>query len=217
MSASPPPGDLRVEGLTVRVGDEVLFEGLTFSVGPEEALVVQGPSGSGKSRLLRALAGLDPIAGGTIRLGDNTPGALGMPAWRSRVTYVPQDVPGLPGAPADFLERVRSLAGARAEVRAPPDLAASWGLPPEKWEQPWSRLSGGERQRAFLAVAVARGPDVLLLDEPTSAMDPATVRSVEASLSEHRCVWVTHDPDQAARIAGPSRWLTLPGGGRVPG
>ncbi|MCA9571460.1 MAG: ABC transporter ATP-binding protein [Myxococcales bacterium] len=193
---------LRAHGLVGRAGDRTLFDGLDLEVGEGETVVVRGPSGCGKTLLLRALAGLDPLAGGRVTLGDRTPEQLGMPSWRAEVTWVSQDVPGLPGTPRDFLGVVGRLAARRARtVDDPVAIASSWGLAMTAWDQPWSRLSGGERQRVHLAVAVAGRPAVLLLDEPTSALDPEATRAVEATLADRACVWVTHDADQAWRVA----------------
>ena len=82
--------------------------------------------------------------------------------------------------------------------------------------QEWNILSGGERARASLAIAVALGPDVLLLDEPTSALDPQTTLAVERSLCSGEAasilVWVTHSDEQHARVATHTLELEKGGG-----
>lgn len=197
---------LRATGLRRVVGDRTLWSGLDIEVGRGEVVVVRGPSGSGKTLLLRALAGLDPVEG-DLTLDGVPPHTMGWSRWRRRVCYVAQDPPALAGTPEEFVRQVSSLGaqavaeGATAAVE-PMALAATWGLGEEAWTRPWTELSGGERQRAALAIAVATGPEVLLLDEPTSALDPAATDAVEASLQGRALVWVTHSAEQAERLGG---------------
>ena len=86
------------------------------------------------------------------------------------------------------------------------DLLRRVGLPPEFCDKPVDQLSGGEAQRVCLARALANGPEVLLLDEPTASLDPAAARHVEESLlrlaaeTDLTFVFVTHDLGQARRI-----------------
>jgi len=192
-----------VHALARRVAERTLFADLSFELETGERLVVRGASGSGKTCLLRALAGLDPIADGRVELDGRTLEAWGAEAWRAEITWVPQRPAVLPGTPADFLARVESLAVQRRRAADDPRaLAARWSLPPEAWMRPWSVLSGGERQRVSLAIAVSRRPAVLLLDEPTAALDPAATAAVETDLAGRTAVWVTHDDAQAARVGG---------------
>ena len=195
---------MRFEAQSLRrtFGSRALFEDLSFSLGSGQTLAVLGPSGTGKSQLLRALAWLDPLEAGSVRLDGRIPSELGIPTWRARVAYVPQVVPELRGTPAQYASQIEALQAQRG--RSNDDafaLASSWGLSPESWRRPWSSLSGGERQRAYLALRLARRPDVLLLDEPTSALDAGVSLALEASLRATPSVWVTHDAAQAGRVA----------------
>ncbi len=187
---------LTATGLGRRVEQRWLFRGLDLIV--DGVVVVRVPSGTGKTTLLRALAWLDVLDEGQLALDGAAPESLGGPAWRRRVTLVPQVPPTLPGRPVEFLERAARF---RVGVDDAVAVAEEWRLPREAWERRWAKLSGGERQRILLAMAVAGAPDVLLLDEPTSALDPEATAAVEASLAGRPCVWVTHDPAQAARVA----------------
>lgn len=193
---------LEARGLTRRLGGRTLFGGLDLTVEPGQVMVVRGPSGSGKTRLLRLLAWMDPPDSGRITLDGRDPEQWGACAWRAEVVWVPQAPPAMPGTPASYLEAVADLKVQRArEADDPMAIAERWGLPAEVWSRPWSELSGGERQRAALAVALARRPAVLLLDEPTGNLDPEATVAVEADLKGRSAVWVTHDDRQAERVA----------------
>jgi phosphate-transporting ATPase len=165
-----------------------------FSLAAGEALAVVGPSGSGKSLFLRALADLDPNEG-DLRLDGTSRDAMSGPQWRRRVTYVPAES-------GWWAERV-------AEHFESWDSAAPWaerlGIPAEAGDWPVSRLSTGERQRLALVRAMVQGARVLLLDEPTSGLDVQVTWAVEARLQEFLSdgggmVFVTHDPAQARRL-----------------
>jgi putative ABC transport system ATP-binding protein len=181
---------LLVEDLT-RLG----LKPVGFTLKPGECLVVRGPSGAGKTVLLRALADLDPSSG-RVSLDGVERGRMPAPVWRRQVGYVPAE----PGWWADLA----------AEHFLDWDTAATMAgrllLPAEIGGRPVAQLSTGERQRLALVRALERSPRVLLLDEPTSALDHASRDAVEALLAECRAtglmlVWVTHDPAQAQRVA----------------
>lgn len=162
---------------------------------PGECLAVEGPSGSGKSRLLRAIADLDPNSG-EVRLDGQLRSAMPAPRWRRLVTYVWPDA----GWWTDRVGDHFSDEGAAA------DLLPRLGLAPAALGWPVARVSTGERQRLALARALVQHPRVLLLDEPTGALDPAATALVEAVLRQRMSagtgiILVTHDAGQAARLA----------------
>ncbi len=181
---------LRVEQLKV-----LELPPLTFSVPPGECLAVEGPSGSGKTRLLRALADLD-LADGYVFLNGTERREMAADAWRGKVRYVAAE----PGWWADT---------ARAHLPATPrveQLVAALGLSEAHLDQPIAELSTGERQRLAFARAVADEPDVLLLDEPTAALDPKSASLLEALIRAEiaaacRVVLVSHDAAQIERLA----------------
>ena len=191
---------LEARGLSSAVEGRTLFRDLDVEVGEGEIVVVCGASGSGKTRLLRQLAWLDPLPSGRVTLDGRGPREWGVPAWRARVGYLLQGAPALPGTPAELAREVARLR-ARREREDPRASASRWGFAPELWQRPWSLLSVGERQRAQLALLLAGGPDVLLLDEPTSALDPDATSAVERDLAGRAALWVTHDAAQARRLS----------------
>jgi len=207
--------ELVAEGLRKVVAGRELYSGLDLRLPAGATLVVRGPSGAGKTQLLRHLSGLDPERGpeveqaGRVTLDGRDPSAWGACAWRVAVSQVPQVVPSLSGTPAQAAARLACLRAQRdREVDDPRALARDLGLAAQLWEQPWSELSVGEAQRALLAIFVARRPGVLLLDEPTAALDPQATRAVEERLRGRSCIWVTHSVEQAERVADDCLELT---------
>ncbi len=160
-----------------------------------EILLVQGPSGSGKSRLLRALADLDPHEGNILL--DDMPQQRWKPCdWRAAVMY-------FPAQPAWW----RDTAAQHFMSPPSPDWLAALELAPELLEKPIAMLSSGEQQRLALLRGLVRQPRILLLDEPTANLDDATAIRVESLLQEYLAaapgrgaVWVSHSAAQAARL-----------------
>jgi len=177
---------------------------LSLSLAAGACTAVLGPSGSGKSLLLRAIADLDPNQG-DIQLDGRARATMSAPAWRRLVAYVPAETGWWDERVGDhFTDRAAAV-----------PLIERLGLPAAVWDWSVGRLSTGERQRLGLARALALRPRVLLLDEPTSGLDDAATRRVETVMLEQRqagvaLVWVTHDEAQADRVA--DRRLRLDGG-----
>ena len=160
-----------------------------------ECLAIEGPSGAGKSLLLRALADLDEAAG-EVWLESSRREALGGPEWRRRVAY-------LPAEPGWWAERGDAHL---VDVAAAAPMLERLGLTRQTVERPVSQLSTGERQRLALVRALEQRPRVLLLDEPTAALDDEAGAAVEALVAEWRhdglgVLWVSHDGRQRARVA----------------
>ena len=205
--------------LLVRIpqGDDIAS--VTLTVAPGNVVFVQGPSGSGKSLLLRTVAGFEPICtggrAGTVTFAGCTQKQWGIPAWRTRVSYVSQSRPTITGTPRELFAAAAELAAQRPRARSPGlafgddahlvDVVARLGLDPAVvLDQQWASLSGGEAHRALLAVHVAARPAVLLLDEPTAACDAVSAAAVEAVLRGcgAALLWVSHDPEQPGRMGG---------------
>lgn len=180
------------------------LEPVSFEVARGECVAVQGPSGSGKTVLLRAIADLDP-AEGQIFLDGAERNAFSGPEWRQRVRYAAAE-PGWWGE----TPRAHFAHGEGLEK-----LVNSLGLKSAQLDQSLSRLSTGERQRMALARAVFDEPSVLLLDEPTGALDAKATIQAERLLkrqlkSGHAVILVSHDPAQLKRLA--HRKLTIRNG-----
>jgi ABC-type iron transport system FetAB ATPase subunit len=163
---------------------------------PGECVAVTGPSGAGKSLFLRMIADLDPHEGEVLFDGKS---AQSMPApdWRRLCLYV--------GPESGWWEDVCSAHFRPEEHEAARALAHELGLKPELFDSAVARLSTGERQRLALVRALVRKPAVLLLDEPTGALDAKSVERVEEVLKARLAqglvvILVTHDPAQAERL-----------------
>lgn len=160
-----------------------------------ECLALSGPSGAGKTLLLRAICDLDPNTG-DARLSGQRREAMAASTWRRRVIFVAAEA----GWWDDTVDR--HFLDATAAAALLPRL----GLDAETVSWPVSRLSTGEKQRLALLRALIIDPPVLLLDEPTSALDAAAVACVEALLRERLAagvgiIFVSHDQAQIARLA----------------
>ena len=186
---TPPDARLRTVGLR-----SALAGPFDIAVAAGECIAITGASGSGKSLLLRLIADLDP-GEGEVFLDGIARSTIPAPAWRREVAYVAAESGWWNEAVAPHFP---DLAAARA-------MAAALDLKPELFDGLVLRLSTGEKQRLALLRTLLGNPKVLLLDEPTGALDKAAEMRVEAVLAGHLArgcamVLVTHDPGQATRL-----------------
>ena len=199
---------LRVEGLAKRYGDVAVFRDVSLSVAPGEFVAIVGESGVGKSTLLNCLAGLDTWDAGTVQVDgvdlstlDDEGRAL---LRREKLGFVFQAFHVLPhldvaqnvGLPLLLLQRPDP-----ARVAAMLDAVGLAGLGARLPQE----LSGGQLQRVAIARALVHGPRLLLADEPTGNLDPATAARVldvlrsQARSSGAALVLVTHSAAAAAQ------------------
>ena len=174
----PPDPPVRVQDLSVVLGTSLILSGIDLTVGAGESVALLGANGSGKSTLVRTLLGLNPVAGGSVRLFGTDVRQRSRVPW-DRVGYVPQRVGAAAGVPATALEVVRSGLlgprrpwadrGRRARARAEEALEAV-GLAHRAHDHV-QVLSGGQAQRVLIARALVRRPELLLLDEPLAGID----------------------------------------------
>ncbi|MBF8223294.1 ABC transporter ATP-binding protein [Halomonas sp. 328] len=187
---------LRLEALSIGA-----LRGVGLTLVPGEVVCLSGASGSGKSRLLRAIADLEPHKG-EAWLGETPCASLPAHQWRARVMLVPAESHWW----AEWVGEHLVTPPAEADLAA---LGFTAGV--LEWEV--ARLSSGEKQRLALLRAITvldqhpGEPGALLLDEPTANLDEATTRAVEAWLSERLrqrgwpTLWVAHDREQIRRVA----------------
>lgn len=165
-----------------------------------QCLAVTGASGSGKSVFLRMLADMDP-ADGIVSLDGVDRSAMPAPRWRKMVALVPAQAGWWAPEVGEHFQPSDLAAAAR--------LAVQLQLPDDILQRHVLRLSSGERQRLALIRALLGRPCVLLLDEPTSSLDPDSATAVELLLAAQMregltLVLVTHDPAQADRLGNQS-------------
>jgi len=177
------------------------FGSVDLALARGACLCLSGPSGAGKSRLLRAIADLDPHQGELVLNGS--PSTDFSPCeWRRRVGL-------LPAESGWWSERV----GDHFDDGLSPDTVDQLGFDADIFEKPVDHLSSGQKQRLALLRLLANQPDILLLDEPTANLDPASTRRVETLLaramrSGTALLWVSHDPAQIARVSKDHQVMT---------
>ncbi|SDY30419.1 ATP-binding cassette domain-containing protein [Citreimonas salinaria] len=189
---------LAVRDLVLRFGQANVLNGLSFDLGGSGCTMIMGPNGSGKSLLLKLLHGLMTPSGGRIEWGGRAP--RDVTARQALVFQKPVLLRRSVAANIDFVLRARGKDRDRRDA-----LLEHVGLG-HKASQPARLLSGGEAQRLALARALATDPEVLLLDEPTASLDPASVVAIEGIVADARArgvrvIFVTHDIGQARRMA----------------
>jgi ABC-type iron transport system FetAB ATPase subunit len=173
-----------------------------------DRLAITGPSGCGKSQILRTIVGLEELKGDSfISLSGESLCHSDLPRFRSKVCLVPQNKSTLDGTPNDFYKQSLRYRCRRNQENVctrtvPSEIAKNWNIGVEAFDQSWSTLSGGELQKAALAIALALEPEVLLLDESTSALDESSSLLVEETLKACNIpmIIVTHSKGQLERF-----------------
>ena len=190
---------IETRALTLAINGRLLLDSVSCRISRDGVTVLMGPNGAGKSLFLRCLHGLIQADSGSIALEGRPPD----PGMRMKQSFVFQHPTLLRRTVLEnlmFVARQRAIAGRVAEA-----WLGKMGLSALA-HQPARRLSGGERQRLALARALMTDPLILVLDEATSNLDPASVQTIEAVTREAagngtKVIAVTHDIGQARRLA----------------
>lgn len=199
----------RIQSLGVAIGGRVILENVDIHIHCGELTVLIGPNGAGKTTLFRAILGEVPYSGSLQFLkSESTETAVPL------IGYVPQNLDFDKSAPFTVLDLFLSVLSGRPLWLAPGKKARQLALDALRLiegthlqNQTLGRLSGGELQRVLLALAFTPVPDILLLDEPVSGIDPAGVEMFYRMVSDLRVkyhisiVMVSHDIVEAARYA----------------
>jgi phosphate transport system ATP-binding protein len=217
---------MSMRAVNVFYGDKQATFNVELDIAKNEVLALIGPSGCGKSTLLRCLNRMnDTIAGcrveGNISLEkENIYGGMDVVPLRARVGMVFQKPNPFPKSIYDnvaYGPRIHGLAHRRVEfdeiVETSLRRAGLWEEAKDRLDQPGTGLSGGQQQRLCIARTIAVNPEVILMDEPCSALDPIATAKIEeliAELSENYTIAiVTHSMQQAARVSQRTAYFHL--------
>lgn len=190
---------LRIDGIAHRT-----LAPIDLALDAGERVFVSGPSGSGKSLLLRAIADLDPHQG-EVWLGAEPRSRMAAPVWRRRVALMPAESFWWAETVGVHLPTIRPSGSDAARLNG---WLAGLGFDPDVLDWSVTRLSTGERQRLALLRLLAQRPEALLLDEATANLDPVNRDRVESLVETYRreqnaaVLWVSHDPEQRRRLGG---------------
>lgn len=181
-------------GLLAKALRTTVLRGVDIAAARGEILALRGASGSGKSALLRAIADLDPNEG-EVWLDGAARSAMAGASWRRRVRFIAAETAWWRETVGEHFRTPATAAEAAVDLGLDPRCMA--------WEV--ARLSTGEKQRLALIRALEDSPEVLLLDEPTAALDEAATAAVERLIADRRddgaaILIVTHDDAQAERL-----------------
>ena len=197
---------LRVDHLTRRFGDRIAVDDVSFELAPGEIFALLGPNGAGKTTTLRMLAGLIEPSSGSVRVGAEALSRRNAPRLRRRIGLLTET----PGLWERLSVRRNLLVYARLYGMADPDAAVDEALDVfnmrDRAGELAARLSKGLKQRVALARALLHRPDIVLLDEPTAGLDPASARELRELVlrlrSQRRTIVIsTHNLDEAERVA----------------
>ena len=222
--AATPPPVVQLENVSIYYGTFRAVREITIDIAPRRITSLIGPSGSGKSTLLRSINRMNDLVpsarlegrllfhGQDIYARDVDPVEV-----RRRIGMVFQKANPFPKSIFDnvaFGPRINGYKGNLAElVETSLRRAALWDEVKDKLKQSGLALSGGQQQRLCIARAIATSPDVILMDEPCSALDPRSTLQIEELMAELReqytIVIVTHNMQQAARASDQTIFLTM--------
>ncbi|MEO6889950.1 MAG: ATP-binding cassette domain-containing protein, partial [Ktedonobacteraceae bacterium] len=190
---------LRADHLSKRYGTKEIFHDIGFQIERGKRLVVIGLNGAGKTTLLRILLGLIPLNAGTVTMGD-----------RVRIGYYAQENEGLDYDNIVLNEALEALPADRKRVR---NVLGRFLFSGDRVMQRVGTLSGGEKTRLALAKMVLDGPNLLLLDEPTTHLDVLSRGLVGEALGNYKgtIIAVTHDVE-FVRYLRPDTLLLMPEG-----
>lgn len=218
---------ISVRNLNVSYNDKQAIYDLSLDIGKHEVIAMIGPSGCGKSTFLRCLNRMNDTiesckVAGTITLDHQNiySDSMDPVALRAQVGIVFQKPNPFPKSIYDnvaYGPRLHGLVSSRAEtdeiVEQSLTRAGLWGEVKERLDQPGTGFSGGQQQRLCIARAIAISPEVILMDEPCSALDPIASAKIEeliAELSENYTIAiVTHSMQQAARVSNRTAYFHL--------
>jgi phosphate transport system ATP-binding protein len=217
---------IRIENLSYAYGDRVVLRNVTLDIQANAITVFFGPASGGKSTLLRLINRLNDLVEGTRMSGMILLGGEDIYAPHVDVTQLRRQVGmvfalplPLPGTIRENVLYGPKLAGRRRNAELDENVerslrqAALWDEVKDRLDAPASALSGGQQQRLCIARSLVLEPEVLLLDEPASGLDPISTAKVEQSLVElkqrYTIIIVPHNTQQSARLADHAAFFLM--------
>ncbi|MBN1362418.1 MAG: ATP-binding cassette domain-containing protein [Sedimentisphaerales bacterium] len=205
---------LEARDVTVRFNGQMVLRGFSMSLKAGRKAVLTGPSGCGKSTVLRCLLGFVTPESGTVLIDDTPLTAETVWNLRRRVAYVGQEPDLGGGVVREVLERpfhYRANASLRSNLQRAPEFLETFGLAPSLLDKEAGDLSGGEKQRVALVSALLLDRRIFLLDEITSALDPASKGAVAEYFRRRENVTVLFVAHDAERFSFADQVLSLRG------
>ncbi len=226
-TAQAPPPKIDVSGMSFYYGPNRVLQDISLAIQPNQVTAFIGPSGCGKSTFLRSLNRMNDIIPGTrvegsVRVdgADIYAPSVDVVALRRRVGMVFQKSNPFPKSIFDNVSyglRINRMTSSREDLRGRVEAslrsAALWDEVKDRLDSSALALSGGQQQRLCIARALAVEPDILLMDEPASALDPIATQRIEELIyqlkSRYTIVIVTHNMQQAARVSNTTAFFWL--------
>jgi phosphate transport system ATP-binding protein len=223
----PPAPKIRVSGMNFYYGSHRVLENIALNIQPNQVTALIGPSGCGKSTFLRSLNRMNDIVPGarvegsiSIDGADIYAPTVDVVDLRRRVGMVFQKSNPFPKSVFDNVAyglRINRMTGSREELRgrveASLKAAALWDEVRHRLHTSALSLSGGQQQRLCIARALAVEPEIVLMDEPASALDPIATQRIEELIyqlkRDYTIVIVTHNMQQAARVSDVTAFFWL--------
>ncbi|HEY4889288.1 MAG TPA: phosphate ABC transporter ATP-binding protein PstB [Candidatus Dormibacteraeota bacterium] len=220
---------VKVEGLSFYYGKNQALKEVSFEIPEKRITAIIGPSGCGKSTLLRVFNRMYDLvpsaraAGKVLLDGDDVISTRNLLALRQKVGMVFQRPSPFPMSIRDNVSFAPRLLGWRSSrikevVQQSLESAALWDEVRDRLDDPATSLSGGQQQRLAIARCLAVSPEVILMDEPCSALDPVATLKIEDLMADlmrsYTIVIVTHNMQQAARVSDFTAFMLMNPDGR---
>lgn len=193
-AAAGPVSDIFAVRLSYAYGDKTVFQEVSFDIEARSKTAVCGPNGCGKSTLVKLICGLLDGYGGSLQAGDEELSGLSPEQWRRQISYVPQNPYLFSGSVRENI-RLGNLSASDAQIDEVMDKIGIAYLAEREISPGGSELSGGEKQKTAVARALIKDTPILILDEPSNAMDHATHLWLEKFIreSDKTILFVSHD------------------------
>lgn len=198
---------LKIENLTLKIGNTEILKDISFEVNKKEIIALLGPSGSGKSSLLKTINMLNTASGGCIRYNGKDTSEIVPMDLRKKIGYVLQRATLFGNFVLDNLKYPYELHKKVFDMNLVEFYLEKVNLKPDILEKKPSELSGGEQQRISLIRTLLMEPEIILLDEVTSALDEENTVLIEKLIKYENennnvtVVFISHNNEQAKRLA----------------